>query len=178
MNTTEEIVEMARKLFAALVRKSAEVRMNKITASDRTIIYTVSGDPGDVARIVGQGGSHFIAVRKLVEIACANNRQSIVLSKVEEPDERIKQVFTKFKYDPLWPKAEVLDLLKRTVEIVCQSSAEVNGSEAPGGTHCLASVRVAKPDPWKQRSALEPLNKIFSSIGVTHGIGFTVEFSE
>lgn len=176
MNTTEDIVEMARKLFAALVRKSADVRMNVQNESAQTVIFTVSGDPEDVPRIVGQRGAHFLSVKSLVEIACSTNRtKKIVLYKVEEPPVRIMKPWQRFEYNPKWPRREIQELLARTLTIVLGCHDVTVKADEGTGTHCLMTVDVIGGHREHIAVVSEACNKIFSSIGVTHGIGLTIE---
>lgn len=70
------MLELVEMIIRALVDEPEQVVVNEIEG-ERSIIYEVRVDPGDLGKVIGKGGRIANALRTLVRAAGAKRRKSI-----------------------------------------------------------------------------------------------------
>jgi len=153
---------------------NGDVKLNKIVSGVTANKYTVSWNAADFPRIVGSKGSRFRALRRFMELAGQKSGYFFSLKQIEEPKIGEPKQFPPFKYNPRWPRDQVVKLLQDLCDLVFIDDAKVTLHEGEKAAILLVQ-HSAREQINVTANIAEDFNSIFSGVGITNGCDLTVD---
>lgn len=130
-NLATEIKQLFRDVLTEFILHPADLKVSTIQMA-RAIAISTEAHAGDVARIIGERGAHFNALKAIAVCMSRKYGISIDLAPVTEPRGGKADRYGNFKHNQNWPKERILALLGRLADKVFQfeSAVEITSEDA------------------------------------------------
>lgn len=171
MKTNAVAPHVARLTRAVLSRMVLRPDLLEVTATPLAscVILTIRGAKGDTPRLIGEGGSHFRAIKLLAEAMGDRLGVRVQCESILEPVRGEVDRHARFSVNPEWPRDEIEGLLREIASVVFDGTPEVETKPINAQSSALV-VRVSRAEsPAFVRSMNAALNALFTAVGKACG---------
>lgn len=169
----KSINDLVNRLFAGLVAHDKDLEL-VIKGDDKSVLVDVRCNGEDCQKVIGKQGGHFRAISLIAERA-ADHLAVVYKMRCLLPSVKGKQeaaIRKPFVYDPNWPKKEIETLLIDTLRLTTGKRAIVKHEQDQSYARMTVDIDA---DDGLIDELRAPLNKLFHSIGIAHGVAIIVD---
>ena len=168
-------VETLKLVCTALCNQPDQLGIVVEYSGESASCIAIRCSSSDRGRLIGSKGEHFRALRTITAAIGATRRHEVKLREVlPAPGPAIQRRLPPYRFNPKWPQASVMSVLRYTCEAIFNCECEVLVQQL--ATSAILLVYPSKvPSLELHGLVLEPVGKIFAAIGLSHGCELLVD---